>query len=141
MNDAFDEFRKRKSSPGNRPVTENTEQPARAETSEPDEIDFRAYGANRNGRQVIMLDVRTLKGERFALGYSYLNNIFFDESGLLVLSFPTHIITIEGQTLAPLYEKLLTHSVRYIQQENPELERNISSGETFISLIHVEKVE
>ena len=135
-NSALDEFMNRKPSPSvaDRPATENQD-----ESGATDEINYRAYGANRSGRQVIMLDVRTLEGERLALGYSYLNNIFFDASGVMVLSFGSHNIRIEGRNLAPLYEKMLVHAVRFIQQENPKLEKDSSSGDTFISLIQIEQ--
>ena len=144
MSDALKRFMETKpqSSPVNRPATQQTAERLESnETSEPDEIDYRAFGANRSGRQAIMLDVRTLQGVRLALPYSYLNSIFFDASGEIVLYFGSHNIRIEGRNLAPLYEKMLSHSVRYIRQENPALEKDVPGNETFISVIDITQDE
>ena len=141
MSDALKRFMEAKpqSSPVQRPATERAERAENVESGEPDEIDYRAYGANRSGRQVIMLDVRTLKGKRLALPYSYLNRIFFDASGEIVLTFEACNVIIIGRNLSLLYEKLLSHSVRYIQEENPELEINVSGNDTFIASIEIEE--
>lgn len=133
--DALDEFLKRKpsASGAHRPATESKA----SEANEEDETDYRAYGANRTGRQAIMLDVRTLEGVRLALSYSYLNSIFFDASGLIVLSFGSHNIRIEGRNLTPVYDGLINHRVRYVRQENAEIERDVPEHETFISSIEI----
>lgn len=136
MSDALKRFMEAK--PQNSPVQRPAERSENIESGATDEIDYRAYGANRSGRQAIMLDVRTLGGVRLAVAYSYLNSIFFDASGEIVLSFGSHNITVRGRNLAPLYEKLLSHSVRYIHQENPDLEKDVSSGDTFIAAIDIE---
>jgi hypothetical protein len=130
---ALDEFLNRKPR-ASRAAGENAD----SESEEQEETNYRAYGANRTGRQVLMLDVRTLTGERLALSYSYLNSIFFDASGILVLSFGSHNIRIKGRNLAPVYEGLLNHAVRYVRQENPEIERDAPESETFISLIEID---
>ena len=135
---ALEEFLKRKpSASGMSPATESKADEADGQ----DETDYRAYGANRTGRQAIMLDVRTLTGERLALSYSYLNSIFFDASGVIVLSFGSHNVRIEGRNLVPVYDGLINHAVRYIRQENAELERDVPENETFISLIAIDEAE
>lgn len=134
MNKALDEFMNRSSSQS---MTERVLAEKIQENDTQEESDYRAFGINRNRRQVLMLDVRVLSGERLALGYPYLNSIFFDASGVIVLSFGSHNIRIEGRNLAPVYEGLLNHAVRYVQEENPDLERDISETETFISSIEI----
>lgn len=136
---ALDEFLNRKPSAAgvNRPAMQSKA----SEADGQDETDYRAYGANRTGRQAIMLDVRTLEGVRLALSYSYLNSIFFDASGVIVLSFGSHNIRIEGRNLTPVYDGLINHVVRYVRQENAEIERDVPDTETFISLIEINEAE
>ena len=105
--------------------------------NEQDDIDYRAFGTNRNKRQAVMLDIRTLGGARLAMPYSYMTSIFFDASGVIVLSYASHNVRLVGRNLLPLYEALANHQARYIQQENAELERNIPAGDTFIADIEI----
>ncbi len=137
-NSALDEFlnRKKPQTTENVRVIQNPQ-----EDEATDEIDYRAFGVNRNRRQAVMLDVRTLTGTRLALSYLYLNSIFFDASGVIVLSFGSQNIRIEGRNLAPVYEALLNHSVRFIQQENADLEKEVPETETFISAIEIGEPE
>ena len=135
MSKTLDDFLNRKT-----PQSAAETQPA-AETgreNEPDEIDYRAFGVNRGGRQVLMLDVRTLTQGRRGFAYSYLENVLFDASGFLVLSFGTAKVAIKGRNLAPLYESLLNHKVRYIRQENPDIEKDVPPKETFIASILID---
>lgn len=130
----LDDFLKRKESQNRAATLADAPQ---AETGDADEVDYRAFGINRSKRQALMLDVRTLTKGRLGFSYSYLENVFFDESGFLVLSLGSYKVMIHGRILAPLYEGLLNHSVRFIQQENPELEPDVPSDETFISEIEI----
>lgn len=132
-NSALDEFMKRKpaaAGDANVPATESRNEDL-------DEIDYPSYGTNRNGRQVLMIDIRTLAGVRLALAYSYLTSIFFDPSGVIVLSFVSHNVRITGRNIEPLYNRLVTYSVRYIQEQNAELERNAPADQTFIASVEI----
>lgn len=60
-----------------------------------------------------MLDVRTENDSAFALPYSHLNFIKL-ETKAITLAFSSHLVTIEGERLRPLYEALSEHSVRHI---------------------------
>ena len=136
MNKTLDEFLNRKTPQPAAAAGEPAAESGRE--NEPDEIDYRAFGVNRGGRQVLMLDVRTLTKGRLGFAYSYLENVLFDESGFLVLSFGTAKITVEGRNLAPLYEALLNHKVRYVRQENPNIEKDVPEKETFIASILID---
>lgn len=132
---ALDEFLNRK--PKGSPVVKSPAAENVSEDEAQDELDYRAFGANRNRRQVVMLDLRMLTGERLALAYSYLTSIFFDASGVIVLSYASHNVRIEGRNLEPLYDGLVSHAVRYIQQENTDLEKDVSEDETFVAEIEL----
>lgn len=53
-----------------------------------------------------------------------------------MLTLGSYKVMISKRTRAPLYKGLLNHSVRFIQQENPELEQGIPETDTFISEIN-----
>ena len=132
-NSALNEFLKVKPAAavgGNVPAEESRNQDL-------DEIDYPSYGMNRNGRQVLMIDIRTLKGVRLALAYSYLTSIFFDPSGIIELSFVSHNVRISGQNVEPLYNRLVSYSVRYIQEQNPEHEQTAPGSDTFIASVEI----
>lgn len=124
--------RKRTQPAANPPAAES--QP---ESESQEETNSRAYGANRTGRQSIMLDIRTMEGARVAFSYSYLNRIFFDASGYIELSFSGYTVRIDGRNLTPVYDGLINHVVRYVREENLDLERDVKPEETFISGIEI----
>ena len=133
MSNVLDEFMKRKASgSGDKPKKPEA---AASENDGDEEKDYRTYGINRALRPVLMLDVRTLTGERVALAYSYLTSVFFDISGVMVLSFTSHDVHIEGRNLAVIYDGVLAHRVRYVQELNPDYEKDAPENEAFISKI------
>lgn len=89
-------------------------------------------GKPRDAWRELMLDVRVENGNAFALPYSHLNFIKL-EAEALTLSFSTHLVTIEGKHLRPLYEALSEHSVRYVtvvtaNQDHPLENESIITG-------------
>lgn len=108
-----------------------------ASGTETDEQDYKAYGINRTGRPALMLDLRCLPSLSLALSYSYLMSVAFDPSGELLLLFTSHKITVKGKHLRRVYDALLAHTLRYIQEENADYESE--DAETFISEIEIEE--
>ena len=84
-----------------------------------------------------MLDLRCLPSLNMALSYSYLMSVAFDPSGELILLFTSHRVTVKGKNLCPVYDAALTHTLRYLQEENPDYEGE--GAETFISEIATEE--
>ena len=70
-------------------------------------------GKSREVWRETMLDVR-LEGESFALPYAHLNHIKLDGERVLILTFSSHLVKIEGERLRPLYEALTDHAVRFV---------------------------
>jgi hypothetical protein len=102
-----------------------------------DEQDYRAYGINRTGRPALMLDLRLVSGNYLALSYSYLMSAAFNLSGELSLLFTSHQVTVKGKNLRRIYDGVLSHTLRYIQEENADYERD--NPEPFISEIAIDE--
>lgn len=92
-------------------------------------------GKARDIWRELMLDVRAADGGAFAFPYSHLSFIKL-EANAITLSFSTHIVTIEGENLRPLYEALSDHSVRYVTAISAGHDRAVES-ESVISGINV----
>ncbi|HEX8474593.1 MAG TPA: hypothetical protein VF666_11210 [Pyrinomonadaceae bacterium] len=105
-------------------------------TGDAEETNYRAYGIDRTGRPVLMLDVRGADGHRLALSFAYLMSAEFDAAGEMVLSFTDHRVTVRGRNLRRVYDAVLTHTLRFLQEEAQDANRE---DETFISEIMVEQ--
>lgn len=80
--------------------------------------DYPSYGILRGASAyALMLDLRLRTGDHTALPYAYLDAINFDASGTLNLSFGARTVTVEGRNLRPIFEQLLTHSIRFLQEQ------------------------
>jgi hypothetical protein len=110
---------------------------ADAPTHDADEVDYKAYGINRTGRPALMLDLRRLPALNLGLSYSYLMSVAFDPSGEMLLLFTSHKVTVKGKNLSRIYDAVLSHTLRYLQEENPDYESE--GAETFISEIAIEE--
>lgn len=119
------------------PTQPRGETAGNTESEEPELIERRAFGIGRGRRQPFMLDVRKMDLQRLALSYSHLTRAAFDPSGIIVLEFSGYLVHIEGRHLQRVYENLLLQNVMYVQEENPEIERNVPADETFISKIEI----
>lgn len=71
-------------------------------------------GKPRETWREVMLDVRVGDGEAFALPYAHLNGLKLGGENVLVLTFSSHLVRIEGDYLRPLYEALTEHAVRFV---------------------------
>lgn len=111
-----------------------------------DEVEERAeerkcYSRIRGRRgQLLMIEFRLRNGDCWALEYSYLAGIKFDKSGVLVLKFSGHTVTIEGTRLRLIYAGLLDHAIGYVQEIDEERETALE-GEPFVESIVVEERE
>lgn len=94
-----------------------------------------AYAKRRGMGQEIMLDVRFDNGDRFGFPYATLGKIALDASGVLWVVLTEGRLRIEGNNLAPIYDGLLEHSIKFIQQESERYESLADNRETFISSI------
>lgn len=101
------------------------------------EIQKRAYALLRGNRYVIMLDIRHKTGDCDALPYHALEAVSFDASGILTLTFSRCEVTLEGRYLYPIYEGLVQHAIRYIQESdgNADLPGDGEQFETVIESI------
>jgi hypothetical protein len=93
------------------------------------------YAKRRDKRSELMLDVRLLDGKRFGLSYSYLRGVFFNGAELLLI-FTPHEVTITGKYLLPLYEGVLEHRLRFVQEEGERFEP-LAENRTFIAKIDI----
>lgn len=106
-------------------------------TPDAEEVDYKAYGINRTGRPALMLDLRCLPSLNLALSYSYLMSVAFDPSGEMIMLFTSHRVTVRGKNLRRVYDAALTHTLRYLQEEDAKYESD--GAETFISEIAIEE--
>lgn len=84
-----------------------------------------------------MLDLRCLPALNLGLSYSYLMSVAFDPSGEMVLLFTSHRVTVKGKNLRRVYDAALSHTLRYLQEEDSKYENE--GAETFISEIAIEE--
>ena len=69
------------------------------------------------GRAGIMLDVRKADGQCHGMSYAYLTHIDFDPGDRLKLHFAGgKVVQIQGRGLKDLYQRLLDHRVRAVQE-------------------------
>lgn len=109
--------------------------------AEAPEAEQRAFSILRGvGKHLLMLELRRKTGDCVGLGYSYFAGMEFDASGVLVLYFTTHKVTVRGRNLRPVYEGLLDHSVGFLQEED-ERYNDVPEGETVITSILAEKYD
>jgi hypothetical protein len=106
-------------------------------TSLPGELyeETRFYARRRGQGQEVMLDIRQTNGNRIALPYALLVGIAFDASGEMRLFYTERSIVIQGRGLLPIYEGLLDHTIRFIQEDSARYE-SLATGETFISGVY-----
>ncbi len=103
--------------------------------TESDYEEHDSWSLLRMGRgQEVSLDLRLKTGDCLGLSYAYLVAVQFDPSGRILLWFTSHHVTIEGRGLKPLYDALLRHRVRFVQEEAARLEF-LTEGQSFVSKI------
>jgi hypothetical protein len=66
----------------------------------------------------LMLDFRKKAEGWTALPYSWLQKVEFDGSSLLVLQFSGKTVTVQGRGLGKLYERIVRHTVRRIEEDD-----------------------
>jgi len=69
-------------------------------------------------REDIMLDVRLNDGHRKGFSYSYLVTVEYEPKDVIQVEFATGVVRIEGRRLVRLYDSLLQHRARYVQEGN-----------------------
>lgn len=95
-----------------------------------------AFAAVRGVAPPAMLDLRLKTGDAVALPYSYLTAVEYDAGGTLRLKFVGHSVTLTGRNLRRVYDGLVQHRVRYVQEESALYDESPETG-TFIDGIVV----
>lgn len=108
--------------------------PAASPAETPDRKPFSVLRAT--GGQELMLDVRFNTGDREGFAYAYLMKVKFNPSGSITAIFTTDTVVIEGRNLLPLFDGLLIHAVRFVQEENAIYDLG-GEQETFITRIEI----
>lgn len=111
-----------------------------ANVPEAEAQESKCYGYMLGNRQAIMLELRQVKGDRLALGYSYLVSAGWDGSGTLVLKFTGHRVTVTGRCLVPLFRRLVMHRVSFIQAVEALHATALPDSEPVVESITVEDV-
>jgi hypothetical protein len=102
-------------------------------------VDYKAYGINRDGRPALMLELRCAPGFNLALSYPYLMSVSLDATGTLTLLFTSHRVRVTGRNLRRVYDALLSHTLRYLQ-EGDDPEGAGGEGDAFIGEISIEEM-
>jgi hypothetical protein len=99
-----------------------------------------SYGDGRThvGSLPVSLDLRFRTGNRHGFSYAFLFDIDYDASGVIRLMFGGNRVEVRGRNLLELYERLLLHSIGYIQ-ENPK--ERVPDSHPFIETIEIGAVE
>ena len=94
------------------------------------------YKLRDYSRGLLMLDVRLVNGDRYALPYSYLIWAKLGGGEEIFIRFSSHTVLIKGRNLLAIYGGLLQHRVEFVQEEDPRHDIGPES-EPFISTISV----
>jgi hypothetical protein len=85
--------------------------------------------------QYLMLEIRTRRGQRVGFPYSYLVEVSLevprDDEIFLELVFSSRRIRLRGRNLQSLFEMLLGHSLKLLEEDASEFD----TGEEFIPYI------
>jgi hypothetical protein len=126
---------------GNSLLDKVGKRPAPNKDDDADGIRESFAGSRGNGDDDLMLDVRLKDGTRCALAYGTLMKIFFSPSDQLKLAFASDIVVIEGRRLTTLYDLLLRHRARFVQEGTVAEEGLKPEDSAHIDHIHFEKPE
>jgi len=85
-----------------------------------------------------MLDLRGHDGTSFALPYARLSTVAFNPVDGITLEFGVHRVHIRGRNLRPLFNRLLTHQVTFVQEGDLDVR---SEWATFVNSITVRHTE
>jgi len=72
--------------------------------------------AGSRANDTMSLDIRLNDGRRAGGPYTYLQWVDYDGGGTISLEWPGRDIVVEGKRLKELYEGLLDHRVKFIQE-------------------------
>lgn len=89
--------------------------------------------------RAVELDLCLRTGDHWAFPYSYKTAIKFDLSGTIVVYFTTHVISIRGQNLKPLYEGLITHTVSCVREVADEF-ADVPAESTVVASLRIDEV-
>ena len=88
----------------------------------------------------VSLRLRFQDGRQRALPYFMLQDIVFDPGSELVLEYVHFRVRLQGRKLAPLFDRLADHKVRYVQEMDELAAEQIPEGETVVTAITIEKL-
>jgi hypothetical protein len=99
--------------------------------------EYKAFGVSKEELPAqLMVTFRLLNGQAMALPYGYLVNLHFDDAGRVIINFVTHTVTVEGEHLEKLFQRLEVWSVGFVQ----ELEhKDKIEDEPFVKAITIER--
>lgn len=76
--------------------------------------------------QYLMLEIRTRSGQRLGFPYSYLVEVALEypviDEPYLELTFSSRRVRIRGRNLQPLFESLLGHDIKLIEESPSEFD-------------------
>lgn len=92
------------------------------------------HAFSKQRERAVELDLCLRTGDRWAFPYSYKTAIKFDLSGTIMIYFTTHVVTIRGRNLKPLYEALITHTLICVREATDEFTENLEDNTVVASL-------
>ena len=87
----------------------------------------------------VSLRLRFQSGKQQALPYFLLQDILYDPDDGVVLVYAHCRVVIRGRSLAPLFDRLADHKVRYVREMEELAADQFPDGETVVTAIQVEK--
>ncbi len=85
-----------------------------------------------------MLSLEKQDGTHQAFGYPYLVKIHFNPSQGIVITFTEAKVTLEGRNLAPIYNGLVNHTIKTLQEVHEEYDE-LPEDEIVINQIIIEE--
>lgn len=94
----------------------------------------------QSGLRPPMLDIRPRSGARLALPYTALRQVEFDPDVRppLVITFSSHVVSVDGRNLESLYLALVSHRAQSIIEQNPRHEEDGQNG-VWIESLRIKK--
>ncbi len=108
-----------------------------AEEHEPDMANDSVSWTRASNAPEVSLRLTFQKGQRRALPYFMLQDLFFDPDSGLLVEFVHCRIEIRGRNLALLFDRLADHKVRHIQEMDELAAERFPEGETVVTRIAV----
>ncbi len=90
------------------------------------------------GAPLRMIEFRGHDGRSLALPYAGLLGVEYRPTSGVVLEFPGHRVELRGRNLRPLYDALLEHRVRFVQESDLDV---VPEADPFVDGIVVGPVE